>query len=600
MMKSASSPAVRTPIGAYLKLFGLGMYARKLSDHKLGELEDLAKLSDTEALEACEAVRVYPGHKIKLLRAIDLLRRATETSEHDNIDVFDRLMNERDYGEEQNQVLAAENAELIGHLRAQESLIMEMRMQQHELQELVMDRTAQCEFLSEQMEYIMMMQQFGGGMSMGMGMNMDMGGLDESCDWGDATRFSFDETLSRAKIEEIPSDEDEDSPIRKKIHPAMLALLNGTATSLRRSMFLNPEKDDKAEKTEKTDKAEKTDKVEKTDKTEKKMKKTKLETLPESMTSSAVPSATVTPCRNAPKSELDESPVRAPSRAQSSTTWLHDVDDDMPQTGSPTTNKEERMRKLGMSLDSAQVSECLAGFDVDHLLRCLAKAVQNSIILSMSSPRPHGAPDKFVAECVTFLDPQARQKLDAQKDREKCDGPFYLNDIAFRHTPNLWAVYTYFNDIMANFQLEQECAVITLIYLKRFTDVSKVSMTPDSWQRLAITAMMLASKVWDDESYENREFSQLCPLYTIDEINSFEKVFLRGLKYDVSVKGSEYASTYFLLRTIGAKDLPGEFKIPAELEPARCSKLMDHAQAKQTELRSRYLGSDDDMMNWTF
>ena len=53
---------------------------------------------------------------------------------------------------------------------------------------------------------------------------------------------------------------------------------------------------------------------------------------------------------------------------------------------------------------------------------------------------------------------------------------------------------------------------MTLVYVERFEAVSGVALTPDNWQRLAVTCMMLASKVWDDDSYENDEFAKACPL----------------------------------------------------------------------------------------
>ena len=35
---------------------------------------------------------------------------------------------------------------------------------------------------------------------------------------------------------------------------------------------------------------------------------------------------------------------------------------------------------------------------------------------------------------------------------------------------------------------------------------------PDNWQRLTLAALVLASKVWDDDPFENAELAQLCPL----------------------------------------------------------------------------------------
>merc|ERR1719393_697182 len=119
-----------------------------------------------------------------------------------------------------------------------------------------------------------------------------------------------------------------------------------------------------------------------------------------------------------------------------------------------------------------------------------------------------------------------------------------LNNIVVRNAPNKWDIYGFCRDVMVNFRLEPEVSVITLFYLDRFTELSGVGLTPDNWQRLTICAMMLASKVWNDESFENVEFVQLCPLYTLEEINTFERTFLKCVGYNMSVKGSEYAKTY--------------------------------------------------------
>eukprot|EP00397_Hematodinium_sp_SG-2012_P002154 GEMP01002160.1.p1 GENE.GEMP01002160.1~~GEMP01002160.1.p1 ORF type:complete len:733 (+),score=158.27 GEMP01002160.1:302-2500(+) len=623
------SPAL-APIFSYLKLFGLPMYARRLYDSNLGDLDQLARLSDTEALEVCELVKVFPGHKLKLLRAVDLLRRAAETHHNvDDIDVFDRLWNEKEKGEQQNQVLADENVALFAQLRSQDAYIMELRRNQRDLEELIQDRTAQCEFLTRQLECFLIMQQCSQG-SDGAAHN-----LSESYDdWTrSATKLLLPEdflqsrpTRLGAHIEELSSDEENSvgsDGIRHptttrptlKLHPGMQALLDGTMSSFRHSAPpINPAEaaggagttpinpagvkgvdtpikptggDDMHMKAETSDDSPSRDAV----------------------TSAARSHAAGTPldaCRRNRRNGayVGVAEVASPTRAKlrrtsmSESGMLPDTMDDTPETGSPTCRM--RIQRMGMSLDSAKVTECLSGFDVDHLLRCLAKALQNYIILSMASPRPHTAADKVMDDCSTFLERQCLQKLRARSEREPKQGaPHWLNDIALRRTPNLWTVYSYLNDIMVNFKLEQECAVITLIYLKRFIEKSKVSMTPDSWQRLTITSMMLASKVWDDESYENNEFAQLCPLYSLEEINSFQKHFLQCVKYDMSVKGSEYASTYFLLRTIGAKDLPGDFKIPAQLEPERCSRLMDQALAKQLEFKTRYVCSEVDPKNWT-
>jgi hypothetical protein len=301
---------------------------------------------------------------------------------------------------------------------------------------------------------------------------------------------------------------------------------------------------------------------------------------------------------------------------------------------------------MAKSLDSAQIKECLGGFDVDHIIRCLATALQNKLIGSVGKPRPHTAQAECLTACAIFLEPVFREKLEKEAaavlpapghgspgfgtpldstalssllsismsrasvsalelrgeggtiGRQHGLAAHPLNGVATRSVPNKWDIYGFLRDVMVNFRLEPEVSVITLFYIDRFSVLSGVALTPDNWQRLAITAMMLASKVWNDESFENAEFSQLCPLYTLDEINTFERTFLKSVGYNMSVKGSEYAKTYFLLRTLGAKDA-ADFGLEP-LNDLRATRLQERCLEKQMEFRERY---PDDAgtcaMNWT-
>jgi hypothetical protein len=65
--------------------------------------------------------------------------------------------------------------------------------------------------------------------------------------------------------------------------------------------------------------------------------------------------------------------------------------------------------------------------------------------------------------------------------------------------------------------------------------------------------MVMASKVWDDMSMWNADFSQACPVgvvFTVQRINELELAMLTVLKYNVKVLASEYAKYYFLTRSM--------------------------------------------------
>merc|ERR1712176_1207593 len=169
---------------------------------------------------------------------------------------------------------------------------------------------------------------------------------------------------------------------------------------------------------------------------------------------------------------------------------------------------------------------CLVGFDVDHIVRCLAAAIQNKIILSVAKSRPHVAPAERVAACAIFLEPACRERLErvavqqasvnGTGSRPTTGGSSTLsfcsplmskngstelkdsmgrrvdplNSLASRTVPNKWDIYGFLRDVMVNFRLEPEASVVTLVYIMRFIELSRVALTPDNWQRLTIAAMM--------------------------------------------------------------------------------------------------------------
>ena len=84
----------------------------------------------------------------------------------------------------------------------------------------------------------------------------------------------------------------------------------------------------------------------------------------------------------------------------------------------------------------------------------------------------------------------------------------------------------------------------------------------------------------------------------LGEINAFERVFLKCVGYNMSVKGSQYAKSYFLLRTLGAKDSPDFDMQP--LAEAKATRLAERCLEKQMQFREQY--PEDALQNgmgWT-
>jgi len=589
----------RPPVFNYLKVYGLTQYARAFVEGGLSDLEAVARLTETEGLEFLEHLRVYPGHRLRLLRAIDCLRHASLGAERRDAGQMleddaalhrlcaqrEELSKEKHEAEDEVRRLREDNGRLLSVIRQQDSQLQKARDRIAELEESVQAQTEQVSFLAQQLQQI----------------------AEESPTREKALyasyKDSFEDDWRAAEKIQLPE---------VTALPKMLTVgAEGGAGDLLRQRGFSPA---------------------------------------DFVSSAGAPppdcgKATGAPLGAAGHPAADGVPAGqpaaapAPAPAPGSASVGGDITPHRSRDPAAPTFLPPQRAKLAQSLDSAQIKECLAGFDVDHIIKCLAAALQNKVILSVSRARPHTASPECLRDCSIFLEPACKERLLARREpaglgdsvssRSLCSPRLsristtpgsaidvnlstssaagvskggapadQLNGIAVRTVPNQWDIYGFLRDVMVNFRLEAEVSVVTLFYMDRFSELSGVAVTPDNWQRLTITAMMLGSKVWNDESFENIEFAQLCPLYTLNEINAFERVFLKAVAYNMSVKGSDYARTYFLLRTLGAKD-SADFGL-APLDEPRASRLAERCLEKQMEFRDRY--PDDlqtNMMNWT-
>lgn len=121
--------------------------------------------------------------------------------------------------------------------------------------------------------------------------------------------------------------------------------------------------------------------------------------------------------------------------------------------------------------------------------------------------------------------------------------------------PSLDQITTFYRDVFQRAQMEYDCIIISLIYVERLIKTTRGALRPRgcNWRSILFSCMVLASKVWDDLSMWNADFSQTCPSgvkFPLKRINELEVAILGALSYKVKVPASEYAKYYFLLRTM--------------------------------------------------
>ena len=99
----------------------------------------------------------------------------------------------------------------------------------------------------------------------------------------------------------------------------------------------------------------------------------------------------------------------------------------------------------------------------------------------------------------------------------------------------------------------KEVVVLSLIYIERLIYNTGLLLTSRNWRRILLTSMIIASKIWDDNSFENSHFSQVFANLGVNEINTLERIFLELINYKVYVKQSEYFKYLMLIKEIALK-----------------------------------------------
>ena len=107
-----------------------------------------------------------------------------------------------------------------------------------------------------------------------------------------------------------------------------------------------------------------------------------------------------------------------------------------------------------------------------------------------------------------------------------------------------------------------------------------------NWKRLTLITLILASKIWDDDSLENVHFPQVMTDVTLKEISGLEQVFLRLIDFDLVIRGAEYAKFYFVLKTF-SKNFNSVLPMgPLGIETMR--DLQNNTVKAESRLREKY------------
>jgi len=183
---------------------------------------------------------------------------------------------------------------------------------------------------------------------------------------------------------------------------------------------------------------------------------------------------------------------------------------------------------------------------------------------------------ELVSSVSTMLHCQMMRDIETPAHKKKmlphfCEEQYTGKPV--REMPSVKYIYSFLKQVFEVGQFNPECCVIMLVYINRLIGVTGVPLTQSNWKPIAISALVLAQKVWDDTPLVNADFSILYPALNIKQINHLERRFLDVLEFKLSVSPSLYAQYYFELRSICE-------------ENAQNIRPLAHAQLRKLERRS--------------
>ncbi|KAJ8003940.1 hypothetical protein DPEC_G00153620 [Dallia pectoralis] len=147
-------------------------------------------------------------------------------------------------------------------------------------------------------------------------------------------------------------------------------------------------------------------------------------------------------------------------------------------------------------------------------------------------------------------------------------------------------IYRFVRTLFSSAQLTAECAIVTLVYLERLLTYAEIDICPGNWKRIVLGAILLSSKVWDDQAVWNVDYCQILKDITVEDMNEMERHFLELLQFNINVPASVYAKYYFDLRSLADDN---NLNFPLEpLDNHRATKL--EAISRLCEDRYKDLG----------
>jgi len=199
----------------------------------------------------------------------------------------------------------------------------------------------------------------------------------------------------------------------------------------------------------------------------------------------------------------------------------------------PRFKREEYKKKKSNSTSSLFVDFTIGNPVVSEIVECLARALYYNIKQSKHKGSPTHGPITMVFSEESFP---------------------INDDYNLEVSPSYNKIKYFLTQIFNTEKLSAETAVMALAYIDRLLSLTNLHLHASNWRRITLGAIILASKVWEDQAVWNVDFLNVFPLLSVDDLNRLERQFLNAIRYMVTLKSSVYTKYFFDLRTLSNKN----------------------------------------------
>lgn len=119
--------------------------------------------------------------------------------------------------------------------------------------------------------------------------------------------------------------------------------------------------------------------------------------------------------------------------------------------------------------------------------------------------------------------------------------------------PTFDEVFLFLKQIFVAADLTAEIGIIMIIYLERMIAKTHITLHGINVFRALLGALMLASKVWDDQAVWNVDFKTIFVDLKLADLNQLERWWLGKVGFDISVQRGIYARYWFEIREVAEK-----------------------------------------------